>query len=114
MYPSQPDDLALMMLTSGSTGMSKGVMLSHKNLLSRTLGSVQMNNFSTEDITLNWMSLDHVAGLIYFHIRDVYLGCKQLHASSQLVIENPLKWLDWIDQIWCNYYFCSQLCLWVS
>ncbi len=96
-YNAQPEDLALFMLTSGSTGISKVVQLSHSNLLSRTIGSVQTNNFTPEDITLNWMSLDHVAGLIYFHIRDIYLGCKQIHASSQLVIEKPLRWLDWID-----------------
>ncbi|MHC0067443.1 SDR family NAD(P)-dependent oxidoreductase [Nostoc sp. UIC 10890] len=96
-YNAQPEDLALFMLTSGSTGMSKVVQLSHLNLLSRTIGSIQMNNFTQEDITLNWMSLDHVAGLIYFHIRDIYLGCKQIHATSQLVIEKPLRWLDWID-----------------
>ena len=95
---SQPDDLALLMLTSGSTGMPKGVMLSHRNLLSRTIGSVQMNEFSSLDITLNWMPLDHVAGLIYFQIRDVYLGCQQIHAPSQVIVKDPLKWLDWIDR----------------
>ncbi|OQY49999.1 MAG: hypothetical protein B6247_22250, partial [Candidatus Parabeggiatoa sp. nov. 2] len=73
-YHSQPDDVAVMMLTSGSTGIPKGVLLSHRNLLSQTMASVQMNGFSREDINLNWIPIDHVAGLIYFHIRAVYLA----------------------------------------
>ena len=98
LYISQPEDIALLMLTSGSTGMSKAVQLTHKNLLSRTVGSIQMNGFTSEDISLNWMPLDHVAGLIYFHIRDIYLGCQQIQGATQLVIEKPLRWLNWIDR----------------
>ncbi|NET25569.1 AMP-binding protein [Okeania sp. SIO1I7] len=97
-YHSQPDDVAVMMLTSGSTGMPKGVLLSHKNLLSQTMGSVQMNGFSREDISLNWIPIDHVGGLIYFHIRDVYLGSRQIHFPLQLFLQEPLIWLDLIDR----------------
>ncbi|GGA06284.1 hypothetical protein CYANOKiyG1_18720 [Okeania sp. KiyG1] len=97
-YHSQPDDVAVMMLTSGSTGMPKGVLLSHKNLLSQTMGSVQMNGFTREDISLNWVPIDHVAGLIYFHIRDVYLGSRQIHFPLQLFLQEPLIWLDLIDR----------------
>ena len=95
---SLADDTAVLVLTSGSTSMPKGVVLSHNNLLSRTAGSIQMNGFSSEDITLNWMPLDHVAGIIYFHIRDVYLACQQIQIPTQLILQEPLKWLDWIEQ----------------
>jgi acyl-CoA synthetase (AMP-forming)/AMP-acid ligase II len=78
--------------------MPKGVMLNHHNLLCRSAGSAQMNGFSSLDVTLNWMPLDHVAGIIYFHLRDVYLGCQQIHGPTELVLQDPLKWLDWIDR----------------
>ncbi len=97
-HVSPPDDMALLVLTSGSTGMPKGVVLSHENLLSRTVGSIQMNGFSRDDVTLNWMPLDHVAGIIYFQIRDVYLGCQQIQVPAQLVLREPLLWLDGIEQ----------------
>ncbi len=97
-HESQSDDLALLMLTSGSTGLPKAVMLSHANLISRSAASAQMNGFSSREITLNWMPLDHVAGLIYFHLRDVFLGCRQIHAPSELVLQAPLTWLDWVDR----------------
>ena len=40
-HQSASDDLALLMLTSGSTGPTKAVRLSHANLISRSQGSIQ-------------------------------------------------------------------------
>ncbi|NES71470.1 MAG: AMP-binding protein, partial [Okeania sp. SIO2D1] len=62
------------------------------------MGSLQMNGFTRDDISLNWIPIDHVAGLIYFHIRDVYLGSRQIHFPLQLFLEEPLIWLDLIDR----------------
>jgi acyl-CoA synthetase (AMP-forming)/AMP-acid ligase II/NAD(P)-dependent dehydrogenase (short-subunit alcohol dehydrogenase family)/acyl carrier protein len=92
------EDLALIMLTSGSTGVPKAVMLSHRNLIRRSAGSAQMNGFSADAVTLNWMPLDHVAGIVYFHLRDVFLGCQQIHAATDLVTEDPLIWPEWVDR----------------
>ncbi|MEH2034150.1 MAG: SDR family NAD(P)-dependent oxidoreductase [Nostoc sp.] len=91
------DDLAVLFLTSGSTGTPKAVMQSHRSLICRSAASVQMNGFTQEDVSLNWMPLDHVAGLVYFHIRDVYVGCQQIHAVTDWVLQQPLKWLDWMS-----------------
>jgi len=97
-YDSQPDDIAVMMLTSGSTGKPKGVLLSHRNLLSQTMASVHQNGFTREDINLNWIPIDHVAGLIYFHIRAVYLAQQEIHLPFQLFLQKPLIWLDLIER----------------
>ena len=78
--------------------MPKGVILSHRNLLCRSIRSVQMNGFSPTDVSLNWMPLDHVAGIIYFHLRDVFVGCRQVHTPTESVLQDPLRWLDWIDR----------------
>ena len=94
----EPSDLALVMLTSGSTGIPKAVMLSHRNLIRRSAASVQMNGFSSDATTLNWMPLDHVAGIVYFHLRDVFLGCQQIHAATHLVTQDPLIWPEWLGR----------------
>lgn len=107
-HPSEPADLALLMLTSGSTGRPKGVMLSHANLIDRALGSRQMNGFTAEDVSLNWMPLDHVAGLIYFHLRDVFLGSQQVHVPTQLVLQDPLCWLDLLDRFRATVTFAPN------
>jgi len=104
-HASQPDDIAVMMLTSGSTGIPKGVLLSHRNLLSQTMASVQMNGFCFDDINLNWIPIDHVAGLIYFHIRAVYLGQQEIHFPFQLFLQEPLIWLDLIERFQATITF---------
>lgn len=92
------DDLALIMFTSGSTGLPKGVKLSHFNLISQVIGQVSLNGFTSADISMNWMPLTHVGGIIYFHLRDVYLCALQVHVDTDLVLKNPLSWLDIIDE----------------
>ncbi len=104
-HDSQLGDVAVMMLTSGSTGIPKGVLLTHQNLLSQTMASVQMNGFTREDINLNWIPIDHVAGLIYFHIRAVYLGQQEIHFPFQLFLQEPLIWLDLIERFQATITF---------
>jgi len=92
------DDLALILLTSGSTGTPKGVMLTARNLLVSAYGMATVNKLTEDAITLNWMPLEHVASLVMFHITEVFLGCQQIHAANEMILQDSLKWLDLIDQ----------------
>ena len=58
-----PDDLAAILYTSGTTGRSKGAMLSHENLASnaRTLASVW--RFTDRDVLLHALPIYHTHGL---------------------------------------------------
>src|SRR6185503_803614 len=47
-HKAAPEDLALLMPTSGSTGAPKLVMLSHWNLVARSLASIQVNRFTAD------------------------------------------------------------------
>ncbi|MEU5127836.1 SDR family NAD(P)-dependent oxidoreductase [Streptomyces mobaraensis] len=93
-HPCAPDDVALLLLTSGSTGTPKAVPLRHRNILARCAGTSAANGFGAEDVTFNWMPLDHVGGIVMFHVRDVYLTARQIHAPTGWVLEDPLRWLD--------------------
>ncbi|BAY78558.1 beta-ketoacyl synthase [Nostoc linckia NIES-25] len=97
-HQSHEDDLALLLLTSGSTGFPKGVMLTHRNLLSMTAGTAQMNNFSSDEIVLNWMPLEHVGAIVFLGLMAVDLGCKQIHASTEYILQNPIRWLELIQR----------------
>ena len=97
-YNAQPEDIAIFLLTSGSTGVPKVVKQSHKNLLSCSAAAVQINNLSSEEISLNWFPLDHVGGIVLFHMRDVYLGCQQIHVPTQEILKAPTRWLNLMSQ----------------
>ncbi|MER6424948.1 AMP-binding protein [Streptomyces sp. NPDC001137] len=92
-HPARPDDLAALLLTSGSTGVPKAVMLSHRNILARSAATARANGLSSATRTVNWMPLDHAGGLLLFHVRDVYLGAYQVHARPDWVLADPLRWL---------------------
>ena len=60
---SQPDDLAAILYTSGTTGRSKGAMLSHRNLSSNALTLQKFWHWKTGDVLLHALPLFHVHGL---------------------------------------------------
>ncbi len=97
-HAARPDDLALLLLTSGSTGLPKAVRQTHRRLLAWAAGVAQACEFDHRDVSINWMPLDHVGGLVMFHLRDVVAGCGQVHAPTEIVLQRPLVWLDWIER----------------
>jgi malonyl-CoA/methylmalonyl-CoA synthetase len=61
--PVETDDLAAILYTSGTTGRSKGAMLSHGNLASNALTLKDAWRFSAEDVLLHALPVYHTHGL---------------------------------------------------
>lgn len=61
--PRGPDDLAAILYTSGTTGRSKGAMLTHRNLASNALVLVDFWRFGPDDVLLHALPVYHVHGL---------------------------------------------------
>lgn len=58
-FDNEPDDLATIVYTSGTTGRPKGVMLSHKNILTNAYASTQCADVDEDDIFLSFLPLSH-------------------------------------------------------
>ena len=56
----QPDDVFTLIYTSGTTGDQKGVMLSHRNILSNIAGALQQYPITEEDSFLSFLPLSHI------------------------------------------------------
>jgi long-chain acyl-CoA synthetase len=58
---ARPDDLATLVYTSGTTGEPKGVMLSHRNIVSNVESSKQIfMEFGPKDVALSFLPLSHI------------------------------------------------------
>ena len=62
-YTTGGDDVAVICYTSGTTGKSKGAMLTHKNLISNMTALSQVWEWSDRDVLLHVLPLFHVHGL---------------------------------------------------
>lgn len=62
-HSAQPDDLAAILATSGTTGRPKGAMLSHRNLTSNTKTLRGLWGFASDDVLLHALPIFHTHGL---------------------------------------------------
>ena len=60
---SAPDDVAVILYTSGTTGRSKGAMVTHRNLLSNARALIDCWRFSERDVLLHALPVFHIHGL---------------------------------------------------
>lgn len=59
----EPDELATVIFSSGSTGMPKGIMLSHGNILANIEGITEVYHFTDDDRMMGVLPLFHSFGL---------------------------------------------------
>lgn len=97
-YEASPEDPAVFVLTSGSTGNSKAVVLTHANLLASMAGKNERQRLDASDVALNWISFDHVAALLEAHLLPLYAGARQVHVDSAAILADPLSFLRLIDR----------------
>lgn len=87
-----PDDLALLMLTSGSTGSSKAVRLTHANLLAAQAGKAGALDLGPADTMMNWISADHIAA-VEAHLLPMFTGADQVVTTPATVLADPVGFL---------------------
>lgn len=93
-----PTDAAFFVLTSGSTGVPKIIMLTHRNILTRSRGTNRLCRHEVSDRILNWLPFDHIGSISDWHLRCVELGCSMFYSSKEYVLGEPLNWLRLTDR----------------
>jgi len=110
-FHAELTDPALLVLTSGSTGNAKAVVLTHGNLLAAMAGKTERQRLTSADVTLNWISFDHVAALLEAHMLPLYVGAEQLHVDPALILADPLQFLRLIDRFRVSMTFAPNFLL---
>jgi fatty-acyl-CoA synthase len=72
-HTAVPDDLALLPYTSGTTGLPKGCMHTHRTLMSNAV-SGQWSYASPEVMSLGVVPMFHVTGMLYSVLGNIYTG----------------------------------------
>lgn len=80
--PPQADDLAVLVYTSGTTGKPKGVMLTHRNVLSNVQACVQRVQARASDVFLSFLPLSHTFERTAGYYLPVAVGASVAFARS--------------------------------
>jgi len=75
-----PDDLAILMYTSGTTANAKGAMLTHSNIASNALTAIQVVALSPKDTFLSIVPWHHIYGLTMTLISPILSGATATYA----------------------------------
>jgi len=69
-----PDDLALLPYTSGTTGLPKGCMHTHRTLMANVVGGAEWGSGSAESVVLGVVPMFHITGMLYGVISPMFGG----------------------------------------
>jgi len=87
------DDVALMQLTSGSTGSPKAVVITHANLYSNAEAMFIGAKYDVErDVMVSWLPCFHDMGMIGFLTVPMYFGAELVKVTPMDFLRDTLLW----------------------
>lgn len=88
------ESLALLQYTSGSTGLPRGVMLSHQNLAHNSALLARAFEYSADSLCVSWLPIYHDMGLIGGVLQPLYGGFPCVLMSPASFLQRPARWLS--------------------
>src|SRR5438067_3199578 len=109
------DDVAFLQYTSGSTSATKGVIVSHGNLIENS-EMIRIAFGNTQKSThVSWVPLYHDMGLILNALQSLYIGAPCVLMAPVSFMQRPLSWLraihDYRAEVAGGPNFAFDLCV---
>jgi fatty-acyl-CoA synthase len=93
-----PERLAILQFTSGSTSEPKGVMLPHRAVCANVDGMIAIGGWDTSvDVMVSWLPLYHDMGLVGMLIIPMTTGASLVLGAPQDFMAKPLRWMQWLS-----------------
>jgi fatty-acyl-CoA synthase len=92
-----PESLAILQFTSGSTDDPKGVMLPHRCVVANIDAIVEGAGLTAADIGVSWLPLYHDMGLIGLLSTPMVTGFDLVLAAPQDFLAAPGDWMRWMS-----------------
>jgi fatty-acyl-CoA synthase len=92
-------DVALLQLTSGSTGSPKAVQISHRNVVSNAEAMFVGANVDREsDVIVSWLPCFHDMGMTGYLTVPMYFGVELVKVTPMDFLRDALLWAKLIDK----------------
>ncbi len=86
-----PEEMQILLFTSGTTGMAKGVMHNHRTICTNLMAMVTMFRLYPEDIFLSVLPIHHTYECTCGFLCPIYKGCTVAHCEGLKYIVQNLK-----------------------
>lgn len=91
--PPLADDVALIQFTSGSTGLPRGAVIRHRQLVGNALAIGEMAAITAQDVVVSWLPLYHDMGFTGGLMCPLVWGVPVRLMATESFIRNPVSWL---------------------
>jgi cyclohexanecarboxylate-CoA ligase len=89
-----PNDIAVILYTSGTTADPKGVLHSHNTLLAECRATVGYHGFGADEVLVMPSPVAHISGLLYGVLLPIVLGA----TSVLMEVWDPARFLDLVER----------------
>jgi acyl-CoA synthetase (AMP-forming)/AMP-acid ligase II len=95
-------DLAILQYSSGSSGVPRGVMVTHANLMANETMIAEAFGLTPSSVGLGWLPFQHDMGLIGYVLQPVFTGFECVLMTPLQFLKHPLRWLREITRYRAN------------